>query len=180
MSDEQTDYNLSMTEELRRARNFDELADKIEPFAQSMALLADDLREEAKATKKTTKESANEMLAQMRVEFQDVIADMHTQTKAMEAQSKTNQALVTKTLASVPKSTNWWQILGCTASGLLLGMVASWLWLNPSEIDLNNMRMGEDLSRMMYHEQTTKAQRQSIREVMERAGWRFDEPEGEP
>ena len=32
---------MSMNEQLRRARNFDEMADKIEPFAQSLATLAD-------------------------------------------------------------------------------------------------------------------------------------------
>ena len=175
MSEEQAPYQTA-TEHFRRIRNFDELAEKIEPFAQSLALLADDMREASSQTIKAHEEASASLSENISHQWESMAEDLHRFQKATKEIEQQATKGISQAVAKIPtESTNWWLILACLVSGLAVGMGASWHLLKPSEKELQRQEMGADLVRMYQSKTTTDSQRQAIREVMNRAGWNFQE-----
>lgn len=165
MSEQPAEYNLTMTEQLRRARNFDELADKVEPFAQSMATLADQYSQGMMANLKLLQDLTESM--NKKTERMDSILG-HIYDEAGKLEQVTKQAI--NKANTRPPSIKWWQMSTALAIGLVVGLIGSWNWLHPTE--LQQMYQADGVRINHSWRTATPEQRKQINEIM---GWKDDE-----
>lgn len=119
---------MSAIEKVRRSRNTDELAESIEPLAQSMATLADEAREQIDALTEASKQSTHrwsEQQTRTAQAWKDAAGEMQRAASALQT-----QAHAARQAAKGWTWRLWVAVLIGSMTPILVLLIASWLLLD--------------------------------------------------
>jgi len=124
---------MSAIDRVKRSRGTDELAEAIEPLAQSMATLADEARERIAEVKQASEEQA----ASWTSEQQKAMSAWQHAAKDMRA-AAAELTTASQTARSAARGWTWklWAgVLIASVMPILVLLIALWLWLEPQIIE---------------------------------------------